>query len=111
MSKKIIAISCIILMLLFHYTRIISYWGCELVHLNNSSTTCDCANQSKESTADAQQSSSQKTSKDNSEELFSANKVYEVAASFSKKIISPDLRNRFNILTGFINKIFQPPRV
>jgi hypothetical protein len=111
MSRKILAIFCIFLMLLFHYGRMINYWGCELIHITNSSATCDCEKQSKDANNDTQQSSSQKVSKDKTEDLFSDNKNLNIVYSFPKKINSSKASNAFYLSSGFNSKIFQPPRL
>jgi hypothetical protein len=111
MLRKILAIFCISLILLFNYGRIINYWGCELIHINNdTNTTCDCQKQSQDATTDAQQSSAQKTIKDKTEDLFSNNNNSFLAYAFDRKIISPNINSSFNLLAGFNKKIFQPPR-
>jgi hypothetical protein len=111
MLRKILAIFCISLILLFNYGRIINYWGCELIQANNdTNTTCDCQKQSQDATTDAQQSSAQKTIKDKTEDLFSDNNNSFLAFSFRKKIISANTNGNFNLPAGFNKKIFQPPR-
>jgi hypothetical protein len=97
-------------MLLFHYGRMINYWGCEIIHATNSTTTCDCEKQSKDTNNDAQQSSSQKTSKDKTEDFFADNKNLNVDYSFVKKINSSKANSILNLSPGFNSKIFQPPR-
>jgi hypothetical protein len=111
MPKKILAIFCVLLMLLFHYGRMINYWSCEFVHFTSTTTTCDCEKQSKDANTDAQQSSSQKTTKDKSEDFFSNNKDGLVAATFVQKTISAKQHQLFRLPAGFNHKIFQPPRV
>ena len=111
MLRKILAIFCISLILLFNYGRMINYWGCELIHFNNdTNTTCDCQKQSQDATTDAQQSSAQKTIKDKIEDLFPDNNNSFLAYSFSTKITSANINSPFNLLAGFNKKIFQPPR-
>ena len=111
MPRKILAIFCVFLMLLFHYGRMINYWGCEMIHVTNSTTTCDCEKQSKDANADAQQSSTQKTAKDKTEDLFADNKNLNTAYSFVIKINSLKDKSVLNLSPGFNSKIFQPPRL
>src|SRR5580698_9020045 len=106
MPRKILAIFCIFLMLLFHYGRMINYWGSEIIHATNSTTTCDCEKQSKDTNNDAQQSSSQKTSKDKTEDFFDDNKNLNVDYSFVKKINSSKANSILNLSPGFNSKIF-----
>jgi len=111
MLRKILAIFCISLILLFNYGRIINYWGCELIHFNNNTnTTCDCQKQSQDATTDAQQSSAQKTIKDKTEDLFSVNNNSFSSHAIDAKIISAKSNDIFNLHAGFNKKIFQPPR-
>ena len=97
-------------MLLFHYGRMINYWSCEIIRIANSTTTCDCEKQSKDTNNDAQQSSSQKTSKDKTEDLFADNKNLNVDYFFATKINPSKANISLNLLSGFNSKIFQPPR-
>jgi hypothetical protein len=97
-------------MLLFHYGRMINYWGCEIIHVTNSTTTCDCEKQSKDANNDTQQSSSQKASKDKTGDFFADNKNLNVDYAFAKKINSSKAYSILNLSAGFNSKIFQPPR-
>ncbi|HEY4875104.1 MAG TPA: hypothetical protein VIH86_06000 [Puia sp.] len=110
MLRKILAIFCVFLMLLFHYGRMINYWGCEIIQATNSTTTCDCEKQSKDTNNDAQQSSSQKSSKDKTEDFFADTKNLNVNCSFATKINSSKANSILNLSPGFNSKIFQPPR-
>jgi hypothetical protein len=110
MPKKTLTILCISLLLLFHYGRMINYWGCELVHSTiNTNTTCDCEKQSKEANNDAQQSSSQKTVRDNTEDFFADHKDLS-ASTFSIKTDAAKTTHVFNLSAGINSAIFQPPR-
>jgi hypothetical protein len=111
MPRKILAIFCVFLILLFHYGRMINYWGCEIIHITNSTTTCDCEKQSKDTNNEAQQSSTQKTSKDKTEDFFSDNKNLNTVYSFAIKINSSKTNSILNLSPGFNSKIFQPPRL
>jgi hypothetical protein len=110
MPRKILAIFCVFLMLLFHYGRMINYWGCEIIHITNTTTTCDCEKQSKDTNNEAQQSYPQKTAKDKTEDLFSDNKNLNEVYTFTKKINSLRDKSVSNLSAGFNSKIFQPPR-
>jgi hypothetical protein len=89
----------------------INYWGCEIIHITNSTTTCDCEKQSKDTNNDTQQSSSQKTSKDKPEDFFADNKNLNEVYTFAKKINSLRDNRVSNLSPGFNAKIFQPPRL
>src|SRR5580704_10825692 len=110
MPRKLLTIFCMLLMLLFHYGRMVSYWGCEMIFsANPSNATCDCEKQSKEATTDAQQSSSQKASKEKSEDLLANNRYLSIAALYPFKARSISEGNDCNLLAGIDKSIFQPP--
>lgn len=111
MQRKIPAIFCIFLMLLFHYGRMINYWGCEIIQATNSTTTCDCEKQTKDTNNDTQQSSSQKIAKDKPEDFFADNKNLNIAYSFVIKINSLKDNSVSNLSPGFNSRIFKPPRL
>ncbi|SRR5579871_246515 len=111
MPRKLLTIFCMLLMMLFHYGRMINYWSCELIHINNNTdTTCDCEKQSKDAANDTQQSSSQKWVKERSEDLFSDKKYFSIALLFSEVKDPISINKSIGLSSGFNSSVFQPPR-
>ncbi|HLY70109.1 MAG TPA: hypothetical protein VKR53_10310 [Puia sp.] len=110
MTRKLLAIFCVFLMLLFHYGRMVNFWGCEFIHFTIGTATCDCEKQSRDANSDAQQSSSQKNAKDKTEDLFSSNRNLYTFFVGTKKISSSKIFSISDLSSGFNAKIFQPPR-
>ena len=111
MLKKGLTIFCMLSMGLSYYGKIISYWSCELIHVNsNSQTTCECESKSKDMANEAQPSPTQKTVRDKPDELFSDKKDFSTASLVSDEFIPAGVFKSSNLSSGFDAEIFLPPR-
>jgi hypothetical protein len=110
MLKPIASVFCLLLLLVFQYGRMINYWGCELISLTNTAQTCDCEKQSKDTSGDTQQPSSQRPAKDASAEFFAMNAHPCSGDLFCSKMNTPGRHYQLNLSYGITNKVFQPPR-